>query len=164
MNLNDYKTKVEVEGRTTYEADQLEQQDFRIIAREGDKLRVMLNNKAYDAYVRAYDHQKKTAILNVNGYNFTVIIHEPLDQLINDLGFLKSAKHSVKEIRSPMPGLVVGIYASEGQSVLEGDKLLSLEAMKMENILKSPGEGVIQSIVVTKGQSVDKNQVLVVFE
>jgi biotin carboxyl carrier protein len=89
---------------------------------------------------------------------------EPLDHLINDLGFLKASKHSVKEIKSPMPGLVVNIFVEEGQSVAEGEKLLSLEAMKMENILKSPGDGIIKSVKVSKGNSVDKNQILVVFE
>lgn len=164
MSLNDYKTKIVVENRATFDMDELGQKDIRILSREGDKIRVIYQNKSYDALIKEFDYQNKTARLNVNGYAFTVKLQEPLDQLINDLGFLKSARHSVKEIRSPMPGLVVGLFAAAGDQVKEGDKLLSLEAMKMENILKSPGDGTIKSILVTKGQSVDKNQVLIVFE
>ncbi|MEY3419934.1 MAG: hypothetical protein RIR48_214, partial [Bacteroidota bacterium] len=111
-----------------------------------------------------FDHQTKKAWINVSGFDFRIKINEPLDKLINDLGFLKAAKHSVKEIKSPMPGMVVNIFVKEGDSVLEGEKLLTLEAMKMENILKSPGEGIIKKINIEKTQSVDKNQILIEFE
>jgi biotin carboxyl carrier protein len=50
-----------------------------------------------------------------------------------------------------------------GDSVKQGDALLILEAMKMENILKSPGEGVVKNLKVKKGDSVEKGQVLVEF-
>ena len=63
-----------------------------------------------------------------------------------------------------MPGLVVNIFVKEGDAVLEGDKLLTLEAMKMENILKSPGDGIIKKINIGKTQTVDKNQILIEFE
>lgn len=164
MSLNNYKTRVVVENRAEFDKDELVQKDIRILSHEDNKIRVMYQNKVYDALIRDFDYQTKTTKLNINGYSFTVKLQEPLDQLINDLGFLKSARHSVKEIRSPMPGLVVGFFAATGDQVKEGDKLLSLEAMKMENILKSPGDGIIKAILVTKGQSVDKNQVLIVFE
>jgi biotin carboxyl carrier protein len=47
--------------------------------------------------------------------------------------------------------------------VSKGDKLLVLEAMKMENIIKSTGEGVVSSINVKKGMNVEKNEVLIQF-
>jgi biotin carboxyl carrier protein len=50
-----------------------------------------------------------------------------------------------------------------GDSVKAGDQLLILEAMKMENILKSPGEGVVKTVKVKKGDTVEKNQVLIEF-
>jgi biotin carboxyl carrier protein len=60
-----------------------------------------------------------------------------------------------------MPGLVVNILVAEGDTIAKGDALLVLEAMKMENIIKSPGEGVVKKININKGQAVEKNQVLI---
>ena len=63
-----------------------------------------------------------------------------------------------------MPGLVVQTFVQVGQEVHAGDNLLSLEAMKMENIIKAHGTGIIKQILVTKGQSVNKGQLLITFE
>lgn len=63
-----------------------------------------------------------------------------------------------------MPGLIWDIKVQIGDAVKAGDVVLVLVAMKMENALKSAGDGVVKSIKVNKGDSVDKNQVLIEFE
>jgi biotin carboxyl carrier protein len=60
-----------------------------------------------------------------------------------------------------MPGLVLKILASEGDQVTEGQPVLVLEAMKMENVLSAPTDGIISEILVTSGKNVNKGQVLV---
>ena len=51
-----------------------------------------------------------------------------------------------------------------GDAVKKGDAVIVLEAMKMENVLKAAGDAVVGSIAVQKGASVEKNQVLIMFE
>jgi biotin carboxyl carrier protein len=63
-----------------------------------------------------------------------------------------------------MPGLILDINVKIGQKVKEDDPLLILEAMKMENVLTSPRDGIIKSISVSKGDAVNKNQLLIEFE
>ena len=63
-----------------------------------------------------------------------------------------------------MPGLILEILVSKGQEVKENESLLILEAMKMENVIVSPREGIIKSITVGKGDAVVKNQLLLEFE
>lgn len=63
-----------------------------------------------------------------------------------------------------MPGLILHIETQVGAEIEEGDKLIILEAMKMENIIKSTRTGVIAKIHVEPGQRVDKNQLLITFE
>jgi biotin carboxyl carrier protein len=63
-----------------------------------------------------------------------------------------------------MPGLIRTIVVAEGQEVKKGDVILILEAMKMENALKSPADLVVKSIKVQQGQAVEKNQLLIEFE
>jgi len=75
-------------------------------------------------------------------------------QLVPDTGELA--------IKAPMPGLVVSIPVKAGQEVREGDPVVILESMKMENELKTPRAGVIERIAVKPGDSVEQHQVLVV--
>ena len=62
-----------------------------------------------------------------------------------------------------MPGLVLNVLVNIGQTVQKDEPLLVLEAMKMENVIKSPVDGEIESISIKSGDKVDKNQVLIKF-
>ena len=64
-------------------------------------------------------------------------------------------------VSAPMPGTIVSIAVSAGQSVKSGDVLLVLEAMKMENEIMAPRDGVVAGIHVNKGDSVDSGAQLV---
>ncbi len=63
-----------------------------------------------------------------------------------------------------MPGLILDINVKVGQEVQENDALLILEAMKMENIITSPRNGIIKSVSVKNGDAVEKNHLLIEFE
>ncbi len=63
-------------------------------------------------------------------------------------------------LTAPMPGMVISYEVKEGDSVSEGDVLVVLEAMKMQNSLTSAVTGTIKSIKVSPGTSVEKNQVI----
>jgi len=67
-------------------------------------------------------------------------------------------------VESPMPGTILSISVSEGDSVSNGDVLLVLEAMKMENEITSEVDGTVASINVKNGAAVDAGEVLVVIE
>ncbi len=64
------------------------------------------------------------------------------------------------EVKAPMPGTILSINVSSGQSVLQGDVLAILEAMKMENEIIAPTDGVINEILITTNDSVKSDQVL----
>jgi 3-methylcrotonyl-CoA carboxylase alpha subunit len=63
-----------------------------------------------------------------------------------------------------MPGKVLSINVSAGDEVAEGDALLVLEAMKMENVIRAPRAGVLADIAPTAGQAVEKGALLVAYE
>ena len=63
-----------------------------------------------------------------------------------------------------MPGLIIDILVKEGQAIQKGDQLLILEAMKMENVIKAEGEGIVKSILTEKSKAVDKGQVIIEME
>lgn len=69
-----------------------------------------------------------------------------------------------KSIISPMPGAIVSVSVEVGQTVSDGQELCIIEAMKMQNIIKSSIEGKIKSILIKSGDSVAVDQLLLEFE
>lgn len=125
--------------------------------------RVEIEGKAYNIQILPGDTDKKPKI-RVNGIAYSTELIDKYDELIKSLGMESLTKVEIKELKSPMPGLVIKIDIKVGDSVVKGDPLMILEAMKMENVIKSRGEGVIAEIVVKEGQAVEKNELLVRFE
>ena len=68
------------------------------------------------------------------------------------------------ELKAPMPGRVVEILVSAGETIAQGAPTIIVEAMKMENELHAPTAGVVREIAVAKGDTVDAGQVLLVIE
>ncbi len=66
------------------------------------------------------------------------------------------------QILSPMPGTILKTNVTEGQSVKAGDVVLILEAMKMENEIVAPCDGTVKQLLVSKGSTVDTDQILAV--
>jgi biotin carboxyl carrier protein len=65
-------------------------------------------------------------------------------------------------LHSPLPGSVVGLHVGAGDRVRKGDKLVSLEAMKMEHTIAAPHDGTVTEVLVAVGDQVEAAQVLVV--
>lgn len=101
--------------------------------------------------------------MKVNGNTYSTELVNPFDALLKQLGMDKGAAGKVTEVKAPMPGLVLKVIVKAGDAVSKGDALLVLEAMKMENVIKSPTEGTIASIEVQQDKTVEKNQVMVKF-
>lgn len=68
------------------------------------------------------------------------------------------------KILSPMPGAVISVNVKVGDTIVDGQELCVLEAMKMQNMIKSERDGKIKSVLVKKGQSVGVDEILIEFE
>ena len=84
--------------------------------------------------------------------------------MLDKMGFNTTSSRHIKEIKAPMPGMVLEINVMEGQEVKEGERLLILSAMKMENSILIHADGKIKKINIVAGQAVDKGQVLMELE
>ena len=71
-----------------------------------------------------------------------------------------SGAQGANKVSAPMPGTILDVKVSVGQSVKKGDVICVLEAMKMENDIPAPCDGVIASVSVQKGASVNANDVI----
>ena len=65
-------------------------------------------------------------------------------------------------VKAPMPGNIIKVNVKPGDAIKKGDVLLVLEAMKMENDIVAPSDGIVKQVLVTKGSTVDTDQVLVI--
>ena len=163
IELNGKKFNVEFAGKNNGTIDN-ESFDLDLLNTNNDGFHVLKNNKSYNISVKNIDRTEKTITLLVNNNSYNIKVKDELDELLQSLGIDKVAKKVVKEIKAPMPGLVIDILVKVGDSVEEGENLLVLEAMKMENNLKSPVTGIIKDIKAKKGNSVEKNEILITFE
>jgi biotin carboxyl carrier protein len=123
---------------------------------------ILYKNRSFNAEVLEADYQAKSFVIKVNKNQYTVSAKDRFDLLLDQLGMSNANK--VNDLKAPMPGLIVDVKVQVGDSVKKGDIILILEAMKMENVLKSAGEGKVKAIKVVPKQNVEKNQVLIEFE
>jgi biotin carboxyl carrier protein len=124
---------------------------------------IISGNKSMTVEVLTSDLVAKKHVLKVNGAVIEVQLRDQYDELLQALGMDIAAGKKAGDLKAPMPGLVVDVAVTEGQAVEKGDTLIVLEAMKMENSLKATGSATVKKINIQKGNTVEKNQVLIQF-
>jgi acetyl/propionyl-CoA carboxylase alpha subunit len=127
-------------------------------------LHIIHNHKTYAAEIISFDKESRTIRLKINRKEITVNYQNKYDRLLHELGMDQVVTHKASDLKAPMPGLVVEIAVSEGDEVKKGDKILVLEAMKMENILKAAADATVKKVNVGTSNAVEKNQVLIEFD
>ena len=124
---------------------------------------ILDNNKSKLVSVKEVNHELKRYQIQIDGRTYQVKISDAVDQQILKMNLKSKKSNQLKELRAPMPGLVRQVNVQVGDQVDSGDALFILEAMKMENVLKSPVNGLVSDLFVKPGESVEKNQILLSF-
>jgi biotin carboxyl carrier protein len=122
---------------------------------------LLMDGMTHSLEVLESDRVNKRYVVRINGKTITLSLRDRFDDLLKQLGMDGGGAQKAGHLKAPMPGLVVDIPVSEGQSVSKGDTLLVLEAMKMENALKAVADATVKKVLVSKGQAVEKNVVLI---
>ena len=99
--------------------------------------------------------------LDVDGFRYEVLTLDERTRAIRDLSAKSEVASGPAPLKAPMPGLVVRINVKVGDIVAAGQAVVVVEAMKMENELRSASAGVVTAIRVSEGMAVDKGAVLV---
>ncbi|HUH74784.1 MAG TPA: biotin/lipoyl-containing protein [Chitinophagales bacterium] len=153
---------VTIEGEKIFLNGELADIDLANISSE--KFHVLKNNESYNLQVLEADLEQKTFKIQVNEQVFNLNLEDALDQQLRDMGMSKTVSDKVDKVNAPMPGLVLKILVQPGQEVKKGDSLIILEAMKMENIIKCMGNGIVKNILIREKDAVEKSQVLIEME
>jgi len=120
---------------------------------------LLMNHQSYELVV---EEQQRGYRVTLGSHTFTVNVADERQLRMESSRAQVSAGDGELPIAAPIPGLVVKVLVEEGQVVGINDPLVILEAMKMENEIRAPREGVIKNISVAIGQSVEGNATLMV--
>ena len=121
-----------------------------------------INEKTHEILARKVN--EKTYEINIDGKYLLTQINTKLQEKAKEILENKKGASRTESIKSPMPGLILGINKKVGEKVAFGESVLLLEAMKMENEIKSPATGRIKEIFVKKGEKVEKDTLLLIIE
>ena len=102
--------------------------------------------------------------LTLNGKWYTVEVKNEQELLLEKLGFKTHNNASAGQLKAPMPGKILEMLVKPGDEVAQGQPVIILEAMKMENELKAPTAGTVKETFASAGDSVEKNQPLIEIE
>ena len=119
--------------------------------------------RSYNVEVISFNSMEKTAEIKVNNNIYSVTAKDQFDILLDKLGLNSLNAAKISEIKAPMPGMVLKVFVSEGMKISKGDNLFILEAMKMENIIKSPADVTVKTVKIKHGDKVEKGQILMLF-
>lgn len=137
---------------------------IEIVQRDDETLLIVTPNKVHTLRCLNIDRATKEVTLLHQGQKHTLKISEPIDEILASMGLEDALIPKIDFVKAPMPGLVLDVKVQPGDTIKKGETLLILEAMKMENAIKSPIDAVVKSIEVKPQQAVDKNAVLVHFQ
>lgn len=146
-------------GRVWVETGSGEPITDAVVLDGGRSVSLRVHNRMYFVDVTPRSAHELRALINGRG---------GIVQLYDELGAAaaeqEGAGNSGRELRADMPGLVVDVKCAVGDTVSAGQPCVVLEAMKMQNELASPGDGVVAEVFVQPGQSVDSGTLLVRLE
>ena len=145
----DGRLHVDIDGRT-----------YEIEVHNSDESSYLLlhNNQVFDCRVMRQTRSHDRFEVSLKGHRHSVAIIDPR-RLRSDEN---SDRHhdGLTEISSQMPGKVVRVLVEVGTKVEKGDGIVVVEAMKMQNEMKSPRDGVVVSLSVTAGDTVNAGEIL----
>jgi biotin carboxyl carrier protein len=163
MKDNNIRYKIKV-NEFEFEFSEEQVDAFDIVKKCAVEFNLLKDHRSVNAKLLQADSTAKNSTIEIEGEIYTVTIKDELDQVLENMGFGLATSKLVKDIKAPMPGLVLEIAVAKGQQVNEGDKILILGAMKMENSIVVSVNATIKRIAVAAGDAVEKGQVLVELE
>jgi biotin carboxyl carrier protein len=138
--------------------------DGDIVKIRENHFHVIWKNRSFSVELVESGNSGKSYQFLINGDLYHTNARDQLDLLLEGLGMNKSSANKLNHVKAPMPGLIQSVFVQVGDEVGKGDNLLVLVAMKMENVIKAAGSGVVKSLKILPGEIVEKNQVLLEFQ
>lgn len=157
------KYSIKTDKKITHLSEASEAGDFKVLSTNDETWVVQYKNEIRHCKIIDFDPIDKKYTILVDDQKVTFNLMDEVDHMVEKMGMNKIVQVVLDQLKAPMPGLVLNIRVNPGDQVQEGDTLLVLEAMKMENVITANGTGTVKEIKVNQGDKVDKGQVLIQF-
>ncbi len=161
ISLNEGKKSVSYSGNSRIVVDKNEY-ECDLIHLEGQNYILKVNNNFYEVTTNKLDNDRFSVL--INGCLFEIEVRSSLQEKARELLQQKAPAHQRTEVKAPMPGMILKIKKNVSDNIIQGETILILEAMKMENDLRAPRQGIIKEIFVQEGTAVEKGAVLFTIE
>lgn len=134
-------------------------QDIQIFDDENGFTYLLYKNKKYHAEIIEKSQNKYEILLNGVSHNFT--IETPISYKRKKYLDKQKSKNKVEILQAPMPGKIVDVLVEPGAEVKNGEAVIILEAMKMQNEIAAPINGTVSKVVVKSEDTVNKDDILI---
>ncbi len=124
---------------------------------------LLVDGGSYQAHIIPGKDQDSLQVL-LRGTLYNAVVEDEREKRLKAAAGVSKVASGDFVLKAPMPGLVIQVPVSEGDEVSEGDVLIILESMKMQNELKAPKDGRVSRVQVKEGDSVEQRQAMVYLE
>lgn len=159
INSNKYVVKFSPNGEVTVGEKNV---PFEISKINGNAYLLIYGNRCFE--ITSNKTSSNSFGMLINGWYFDATVRTALQETVSELQRNKTKAKHHSDVKAPMPGLILKMKKSVGDSVNIGDPILILEAMKMENELRSPSSGTVKEVFYKEGQSVEKDVTIMTIE
>lgn len=156
--MNDEKHEVEVRRDGDAVFARVDDREYELEASEVEPNVFLMKSggRVHEVYVAP------NGIVNIGNHQLEVKLFDP--KRLRGAGASEASAEGIAEIKTAMPGKLVRVLVSAGDEVKHGDGVVVVEAMKMQNEMKSPKDGVVREIRFAEGSTVNAGDVLAVIE
>jgi len=134
--------------------------DVKLSGRPGDPVRRLVRVGASRSFVAVRGEGRGDWVLTSEGARLQVAVLDPREAAVRQAG-ARAGTQGTGTVKAPMPGMILRVLVKEGAEVVQGQGLVVVEAMKMENELKAPRAGLVAKVLAAPGDRVEKGTELV---
>lgn len=135
---------------------------LEVVKLKENQYSVIFKNKVFEFTIE--QNSGVHYLFHHDNQSFDIEIEDETDQLLHKYKNQGQSSHRLLEVKAPMPGLVLKVEVKVGQTVTSGSGLVILEAMKMENEIRSITDGVVKEIRVKERTAIEKGDTLIILE
>lgn len=161
--LNNEKHEVEIRRDGDNVFATIDGRSYKLEASEPEPNVFLLKHdgRIYEVYVSP-GQSGSASLIRIGSDEFDIAIYDP--KRLRGSGADHEHGEGLAEIRTAMPGKVVRILVESGTEVKKGDSIIVVEAMKMQNEMKSPKDGIVKEIRASEGATVNAGDILAIIE
>ena len=156
--LNNEKYEIEIKRDGEKVLARVDEREYELEASEVERDVYLFKheNKIYEIYVAP------NGIVNIGNRQFEINLIDP--KRLRGAGTSSEIADGIAEIKTAMPGKIVRVLVEENAEIKQGEGVIVVEAMKMQNEMKSPKDGIVKEIRFAEGSTVNAGDVLAIIE